>query len=79
MKRPFSNIATLYTWSCLSGINLLYPIQAVYLLSKGFSTPELALFASMTAICSTLLELPTGYIADQFSRKVSVALGFLCA
>ncbi|MFL5802396.1 MAG: MFS transporter [Roseiflexaceae bacterium] len=79
MKRPFSNIAKFYTWSCLSGINLLYPIQAIYLLSKGFSAPELALFASMTAICSTLLELPTGYIADRFSRKVSVALGFLCA
>ena len=79
MKRPFSNIAKFYTWSCLAGINLLYPIQAVYLLSKGFSAPELALFASMTAICSTLLELPTGYVADRFSRKVSVALAFLCA
>jgi len=79
MKRPFSNIAKFYTWSCLSGINLLYPIQAVYLLSKGFSATELALFASMTAICSTLLELPTGYVADRFSRKVSVALAFLCA
>jgi hypothetical protein len=44
MKRPFSNIAKFYTWSCLSGINLLYPIQAVYLLSKGFSAPELALY-----------------------------------
>ena len=79
MKRPLSNIAKFYTWSCLSGINLLYPIQAIYLLSKGFSAPQLALFASMTAVCSTLLELPTGYVADRFSRKVSVALGFLCA
>jgi MFS family permease len=79
MKRPFSNIAKFYTWSCLSGINLLFPIQAVYLLSKGFSAPELALFASMTAICTTLLEIPTGYVADRFSRKVSVALAFLCA
>jgi MFS family permease len=79
MKRPVSNIAKFYTWSCLSGINLLYPIQAIYLLGKGFTAPQLALFASMTALCSTLLELPTGYVADRFSRKVSVALGFLCA
>jgi MFS family permease len=79
MKRHFPNIVKFYTWSCVSGINLLTPIQAIYLLSKGFDAPQLALFASMTALCSTLLELPTGYIADRFSRKLSVALGFLCA
>jgi MFS family permease len=78
MKPRFSNIAKFYTWSCISGFNLVYIIQAIYLLNQGFTAPQLALFASMTALCSTLLEIPTGYIADAFSRKISVALGFLC-
>jgi nitrate/nitrite transporter NarK len=76
--KPLSNIAKFYTWSCISGFNLIYIIQAIYLLNRGFTSTQLALFASMTALCSTLLEVPTGYIADAFSRKVSVALGFLC-
>ena len=60
----FSNIAKFYTWSCLSGINLLYTVQAIYLFGKGFTAPQLALFASMTVICTTLFELPTRYIRD---------------
>jgi MFS family permease len=81
MDRSFSrvsNLAKYYTWSCISGFNLVFIIQAIYLLDRGFSVTQLALFASMTALCSTLLEIPTGYIADKFSRKVSLALGFLC-
>jgi MFS family permease len=40
--------------------------------------PQLALFVSTTSILTTILEIPTGYVADKFSRKWSVALGFLC-
>src|SRR5207249_3055643 len=78
MRFHFSNIAKFYTWSCISGFNLVYIIQAIYLLNRGFTATQLALFASMTALFSTLLEIPTGYIADALSRKISVALGFLC-
>lgn len=41
--------------------------------------PQLALFQSTILVLTTILEIPTGYIADRYSRKLSVALGFLCA
>jgi len=71
------NIKKYYGWQLISGFFFIYAIQAIYLLSKGITASELAIFASATAISSTILEIPTGYIADRFSRKLSISLGFI--
>jgi MFS family permease len=52
-------------------------LQAIYLLGKGYTAIELGLFASTIALSTTLMEIPTGFVADKFSRKLSVSLGFL--
>lgn len=72
------NITKYYIWRLLSGLFFTYTIQSIYILSKGLTLSDLAIFASVTAITSSILEIPTGYIADRFSRKISVSLGFIC-
>ncbi len=71
-----SNILKYYLWQLISGFSFVYALQAIYLLSKGFRAGDLAIFASVTAITATIMEIPTGYIADKFSRKLSISLGF---
>lgn len=71
-----ANLIKYYLWQFISGFYFIYTLQALYLLSKGITLTQLAMFASITAISSTILEIPTGFIADKFSRKLSVSLGF---
>lgn len=71
------NIRKFYLLSFFSGFIFTYTIQAIFLLSRGITPTELALFASLTVITSTLMEIPTGFIADKFGRKYSVALSYL--
>lgn len=76
MKNISPNIVKYYIWRFVNGFYFIYALQAIYLLSKGITPIQLGLFASTTTICITILEIPTGFIADKFSRRVSVSLGF---
>lgn len=76
MKNLSPNIVKYYIWRFINGFYFIYALQAIYLLSKGITPIQLGLFASATTICITILEIPTGFIADKFSRRVSVALGY---
>lgn len=77
MKILSANIFKYYLWRFVFGFYFLYVLQAIYLLSKGFTPVQLGLFASVVTISTTVMEIPTGFIADKFSRKLSIALGFL--
>ncbi len=76
MKIPSPNIVKYYIWRFVNGFYFIYALQAIYLLSKGITILQLGLFASATTLCITALEIPTGFIADKFSRRLSVSLGF---
>lgn len=77
MSLTSSNISKFYIWSFLSSFSFIYTIFAIYFFGRGISFSELAIFASATIIFSSLFEIPTGFIADKYSRKLSVSLGFL--
>lgn len=70
-------LAKYYVLRFLSGFIFTYVIQAIFLLSRGITISQLALFGSLTIIFSTFFELPTGFIADKFGRKYSVSLSYL--
>ena len=73
------NISRYYIWRFIAGFNFIYTLHSIYPLSRGITVPQLALYISTLSILTTVLEIPTGYIADKFSRKLSISLGFLCA
>lgn len=60
---------------------LFLPLIAIFLVEEGSVTLEqIALIASITAVASLLLELPSGYFSDRFGHKQSLVLGtFLAA
>ncbi len=76
MKNLSPNIFKYYIWRFINGFYFIYALQAIYLLSKGITPIQLGIFASATSICATIMEIPTGYVADKFSRRVSVSIGF---
>ena len=77
MKSSVTNITKFYVWKFLEGFEFIYAIKIIYLVSIGITVSQLALFASITAVTSILFEIPTGFIADKFSRKLAISLGFL--
>lgn len=54
------------------------PLIAIYLTTIGNVTlAQLGVIASITAIASLVMEVPTGYFADKFGHKKSLLLGSL--
>jgi len=70
------NILKYYLLRLFSGFIFTYVIQAIFLLSRGITVAQLATYASLTVIFSTVLEIPTGFVADRFGRKFSVSFSY---
>ena len=54
---------------------MVLPILFVFLKDKGISNGELAILALTATITTTLLDLPSGNIADKFGRKITFLVG----
>lgn len=57
---------------------LLDAIITFYLLSKGFTLTAISLCFATSLIFTTLLEFPSGVLADRFGRKAIYALAMFC-
>lgn len=64
----------------LSGIfstaQFWYPTIILYYQSQGLSIEQIYLILTIYSICAVLFEYPTGVIADYFSPRVSLIVGF---
>lgn len=70
------NTIVYFLWKFLSGFYFVFPITVIFILGRGLSKEQVTIFLSLTTLATVLLEIPTGYIADRFSRKLSVCLGY---
>ncbi len=70
----------LYTgFKFFTNMLIIGPILVPFMLFKGLSYSQIMLLQSISAISVFLFEVPTGAVADKFSRKVSLAIsGILC-
>ncbi|WP_027481850.1 MFS transporter, partial [Deinococcus pimensis] len=58
---------------------LVFTVQAVYFVQDLKLSPlELVLIGTVLELTCFLLEIPTGVVADTYSRRLSVVLGFAC-
>ncbi|KAB3534485.1 MFS transporter [Alkaliphilus pronyensis] len=71
------NIKTYYFYSTFTDLLILGPVIVLYLVAKGLSFTEIMLLQSIAAFAVVVFEVPTGAIADKYSRKLSVILGLV--
>ena len=75
-SRKTRNEVVYYLWKFLAGVYFVFPITVIFILGRGLTKEQVTVFLSLTTLATVLLEIPTGYIADRFSRKLSVCLGY---
>jgi MFS family permease len=63
------------SYTFLNSFYLDRGIWMLFLLSEGFSLTEVGLLESLYHIAAFLFEVPTGYVADRFGKKVSLVCG----
>ncbi len=72
-----SNIWKLYLISFFGGVMFFIPILVPFLMDFGFSMHQIFLAEATFAITLVILEVPSGYFADRYGRKISIVLGAL--
>jgi len=59
---------------------IIGPVLVPFMLFKGLSYSQIMLLQSISAVSVIVFEVPTGAIADKFSRRISLFLsGWFCA
>jgi MFS family permease len=56
---------------------LIGAVSVVYILSKGLTLSDIGLMKALQALIIVFLDIPFAYIADRYSRKLSVLLSVL--
>lgn len=56
---------------------LVGAIAAIYMINQGLSIYEVGLIKAIQAIVILIIDIPLSYLADKFSRKLSIALSTL--
>ena len=70
------NLRLYYAFRLLREFQLWIPIWIVYLtIERGFSLAEVGAAEGVFLLALTLLEVPTGAVADRWGRRLSLALG----
>lgn len=56
----------------------IYPLYLLYFENKGLSVQQISVLLAIWSLPVILLELPTGVMADHWSRRMMITLGSLC-
>ena len=72
------NIALFYAFRFLREAQIWIPVWIVFLIiDQGFSLTQIGIAEACFLIGLTVLEVPTGAIADRYGRSISLTLGIL--
>ncbi len=79
MSKIYNNIKKNYFFQFIRGTSLSEAIWVLFLASRGMSLIEIGLMESIFHTTGMLMEIPTGFIADQYGRRISRVIGRLFA
>ncbi len=68
-------LAPIYLASFLGGLALWVPIEKLFMTEIGFTSATVGLMAAVYAVVVPILELPSGVLADRWSRRGVLVLG----
>jgi MFS family permease len=74
-----ARLAPLYVATFLGALALWVPIEKLFMVSIGFMPASVGIMAAVYAIVVPILELPSGVLADRWSRRGVLVLGALAA
>ena len=69
------NTKMYYLYATFANLLILGPIIVLFLIAKGLTFTEIMVLQSIYSAGIVLFEVPTGAVADKFSRKISMLLG----
>lgn len=72
-----SVIRLLFVFHFFGDLILIYAVDKLFLLSRGISIQEIAVLVAIWSGLTVLLEVPTGALADRWSRKYTLVLSGL--
>src|SRR5688500_11943491 len=72
-------LAPLYAASFLGALALWVPIEKLFMTEIGFTAASVGVMAAVYAVVVPILELPSGILADRWSRRGVLILGSLAA
>ncbi len=72
-------LVPLYTAAFLQNLALWVPIEKLFMTSIGFTSASVGLMAAVYAVVVPILEVPSGVLADRWSRRGVLALASLAA
>ncbi len=75
MNRIFKNIKKEYIFQFVRNTSLSEAIWVLFLAFRGMSLIEIGLLESIFHMTGMFMEIPTGFIADRYGRKVSRIIG----
>jgi len=67
----------IYAYRALDDFVLMYPFYSVYMAAKGLSIFQISTLFILWSVVDLMTNIPTGVLADKFSRKKLLALGQL--
>jgi MFS family permease len=68
-------LAPIYLSSFLGGLALWVPIEKLFMTDIGFTSATVGIMAAVYAVVVPVLELPSGVLADRWSRRGVLILG----
>lgn len=69
-----SNIKKIYLYNFLSGMFFSIPIIVIFWNNNGLTLFQIMILQSIFSVFTVVLEIPTGYFADIYGRKVTLIL-----
>lgn len=72
-----NNIKKFYVMSVFSGFVLFYAIDKILMESRGLSLTDMVIIEVTYVIGLLLLEVPSGALADRWSRKYMISLNYI--
>lgn len=68
------NIPKLYLFQILRGAMFSVPVMVLFWQDNGLNLTQIMVLQSVFAILMVILEVPTGYFADLYGRKISLSI-----
>ena len=77
-KDEIKHLWPFYLYSLIFGLCfMIMPFMIIYLRDIGFTFFQISILMFSYGLCTLIFEIPTGALADSFSRKYSVLIGFI--